>query len=225
MEYGSVIFDMDGVVLKFDGGNDFKWKYDAVRDALRQLEVDPGEMSRLDLDAFMGDQGVEKCVEACEKQGIDPAETWEMIAEKTTRARVQMMKNGTFQLYPDAGNAIEVLREDEVELGLISNAPEMAVEATVNFYELKCHLEFFRGITSFRDLFSRKPHPDHLEFAKAELRRTPFLYVGDVESDIIAARDAGIDSVWVKRNGGAMDVKPDYEIESLDRLVGIVEEG
>ncbi len=223
MEYGSVIFDMDGVVLKFDGGNNFKWKYDAVRDALRQKGVNPDGMSRLDLDAFMGDQGVEKCVDACEGHGIDPGETWELIAEKTTRARVRMMKEGAFQLYPDAENAIDALREEEVELGLISNAPEMAVEATVSFYGLKSELEFFRGITSFRDLLSRKPHPDHLEFAKAELKRKPFLYVGDAESDIIAAREAGMDSVWVKRDGGAMDVKPDYEVESLDRLVEIVE--
>jgi len=221
MGYGSVVFDMDGVILNFEGDG-FKWKYDAVRDALSQEGVDGSDFSRGKLDAFIGDKGTERFIEICSNWELDPATTWDVIAEKTSLARMEMIKDGQFSLYPEVKEVLDRLRDKEIELGLISNAPEKAVEVTVDHYKLRDHFKFFRGITSFEDSVARKPHPDHLVFAKAELKRPDYLYAGDAESDLIAARDAGMASVWVNRNGASLDVRPDYEIKELSDLIGLI---
>ncbi|MFB6292146.1 MAG: HAD family hydrolase [Candidatus Nanohaloarchaea archaeon] len=224
MRYWSLVLDMDGVLLNYEG-DAFRWKYDAVREALQEQGADPEGLSRSQLDAFLGDKGVEACIEACEQRGIDPRTVWELVADKTSAARRKRIEDGEFSLYPDARQAIEKLRSEEVELGLISNAPEAAVEVTVDHYGLRDHFKFFRGIVDFDDLPARKPHPDHLELAKAELKRSPYIYAGDAESDLIAARDAGMDSVWVQRTSAKVDVSPDYRIDDMEDIVDIVENG
>ncbi len=224
MRYGSLVLDMDGVVLNYEGDG-FKWKYDAVREALREEGIEVEELTRGTMDAFIGDQGVDALVEVCNDYGLEAAEVWNRVAEKTTFARLDRIREGVFTLYPEVGAVLDELRAHEVQLGLISNAPEDAVEMTVKYFGLRDHFKFFRGITDFEDLSDRKPHPDHLEFAKAELKREPYLYAGDAESDLIAARRAGMDSVWVKRSDASVDVRPDYEARDLREVRRIVENG
>lgn len=222
MSYGSVILDMDGVILDFEG-DDFRWKYDAVRDVLRENGVDPSELSRTELDAFLGDRGVEECVEACDNLGLDAANVWESLARATTEARIVKMRCGEFTLYPGVKDVLERLESMQKGLGVISNAPDDAVEAVITHYNLRKHFKFFRGIENFEDLTSRKPHPDHLKLAQAELNREPYIYVGDAESDLIAAREAGMDSVWVRHAGANVDVRPDYEVQNLEEFLDILE--
>ncbi|MFB6213155.1 MAG: HAD family hydrolase [Candidatus Nanohaloarchaea archaeon] len=222
MSYGSIVLDMDGVILDFEG-DDFRWKYDAVREVLRSRGVDPSDFSRPQLDVFLGDEGVDACVESCEELGLDAGEVWEEIARKTTEARIEKVKTGEFTLYPEVKDVLEQLENMKLGLGVISNAPEKAVEAVITHYDLRRHLKYFRGVTGFDDLTARKPHPDHLKLAQAELKREPYAYAGDAESDLIAAREAGMDSVWVRRNDAKVDVRPDYEIENLREFLDIVE--
>jgi len=48
------------------------------------------------------------------------------------------------------------------------------------------------------------------------------LYVGDTSSDIMAAKEAHMKSVYVNRFNRPMQVKPDYEIDSLEKLADII---
>ncbi|MFB6215685.1 MAG: HAD family hydrolase [Candidatus Nanohaloarchaea archaeon] len=223
MKYNSVIFDMDGVVLDFRG-NGFRWKYDAVRKVLKNHGVDPEGFSREKLGRFLGDHGVKSCVEACNAQGVDSKDVWTDIAEETSRRRAEKMKEGDFMLFEEVRDTLKTLKNQEVVMGLISNAPEMAIRETINFFDLKSFFRFYRGIENFEDLSDRKPHPDHLNFAKAELKRSPYLYVGDHESDIEAARRAEMDSLWINRGEGSKDTEPTYERKSIGELPDIVKE-
>ncbi|MFB6190030.1 MAG: HAD family hydrolase [Candidatus Nanohaloarchaea archaeon] len=221
MDYGSVVFDMDGVILDFEGDG-FNWKYDAVREVLQERGVDPSGYSRTELDAFLGDRGVEACVEACNDLGLEAGDVWEDIARKTSEARIERVRSGEFTLFPEVREVLEQLEDMKLGLGVISNAPEEAVEAVITHYNLRKHFKFFRGITGFDDLTSRKPHPDHLRMAQAELKREPYIYAGDAESDLIAAREAGMDSAWVKRTDAKVDVRPDYEVKDLEEFIEVV---
>jgi len=223
MKYGSVVLDMDGVILDFKG-DDFKWKYDAVRKVLEEEGVDPGGFSREQLGAFMGDKGVRECIEKCNESNLDAEKVWTKIAEETSHRRAEKIKEGEFTLFPEVRETLEELHSLDIELGVISNAPEMAIEETISYFDLKKFFKFYRGIEDFEDLTDRKPHPDHLEFARAELKREPFIYAGDAESDIMAAKNAGMESVWVKREEGTVDTSPDYTVSSLEELMEIVRE-
>ncbi|MFB6180843.1 MAG: HAD family hydrolase [Candidatus Nanohalobium sp.] len=221
MEFGSVVFDMDGVILNSLIDNE-EWKFKAVEKALRDVGVEPEKLSRGEKRALLGDKGYSQCVKTSKEVGVDPRKAWSAIAEQTSMARSRQMEEGNFELYPGVRDLIEGLHDEGVELGIISNAPESAVKLTIEHFDLKRFFKFYAGVRNFEDLQARKPHPNHLELAKAELKRSPFVYVGDAESDLIAARRAGMDSIWVKRGEASHDVEPDYTIDSVEKINEIV---
>jgi phosphoglycolate phosphatase len=218
MKYGSVIFDLDGVIL--DSMQEQGWKYRATREALSELGVEE-EYEEEVLDAVLGDQGYEECVRVCGEVGVDPRKAWSLVAEKTSQARMQQIEENGFGLVDGAEQVLDELRESQVKLGVISNAPDQAVEMVIDYFDLRGYFKFFRGVQSFEDLKARKPHPNHLELAKFQLKRDPYLYIGDHESDVQAAANAEMDSVWVHPKD--LD-EPTYTVESLRRILEVVEE-
>ena len=217
MKYGSVIFDMDGVLLN-SLVSDEQWKYDAVKEALNEEDVAVEEVSREDMQRFLGDFGREECIKVCEEYELDPAKVWELIAETTNLARIEKVKEGDFRLYSDARSFLEALHPRDPGMGIISNAPETAVKTTVQFFNLEKYFNYYRGVESFEDLRRRKPHPDHIEIAEAELKHKPFLYIGDKKSDILAAKNAGLDAALVDREGRNPDLDADYRVSDLQEL-------
>lgn len=218
MAYSSVIFDMDGVLLNslVDGE---KWKYRAVDRALQEKDVDPGNLAREDKDKVLGDRGYKACLKEASNLGVDPREIWSIVAQETTEARREELKKGSFELYPGVKDTIKALHEADIPMAVISNAPESAVKMMVESFELKQYFKFYAGVRNFEDLRARKPHPNHLELAKAELKRNPFVYVGDSDSDLQAAERAEMDSIWVKRSG---EVQSGHSFEA-EHLTDITE--
>ena len=50
------------------------------------------------------------------------------------------------------------------------------------------------------------------------------MFIGDTASDIMAAKEAHVKSVYINRFSRPMSVKPDYEIDSLEKLSHIIEQ-
>ncbi|QGA80467.1 HAD family hydrolase [Candidatus Nanohalobium constans] len=218
MEYGSVIFDLDGVIL--NSMESEEWKYQATRDALEELGVDQN-LDREVLDAILGDKGYEECVRVCGDIGVDPRKAWSLVAEKTAQARMQQIEENGFGLIDGAEELLQELKENQVKLGVISNAPDQAVEMVVDYFDLRSYFKFYMGVRSFEDLKARKPHPNHLELAKFQLKRDPYIYVGDHESDVQAATNAEMDSVWVHPEN--LD-EPTYTVDKLSEIVSVINE-
>lgn len=220
MRYGSVVFDMDGVILNYEADG-FEWKYQAVDKVLEDHGVNPESVSRDQKDRLVGDKGLKRINEESRKLGVDTREVWEDIAEETSKARAVQIRNGNFDLYPGVKEVLEEL-ENDVKMALISNAPEMAVRETINFFDLKSYFGFYRGIEDFEDLSDRKPAPDHLEFARVELKREPFLYVGDRNVDMKAAKNADMGTAIVKRPYSDIEGSPDFMLDSISDVLEIV---
>ncbi|MFB6158747.1 MAG: HAD family hydrolase [Candidatus Nanohalobium sp.] len=216
MDYGSVVFDMDGVILNSVKSDD--WKYRATRKALSELGVEE-DFDRETLGCVLGDQGYEECVRVCGEIGVDPRKAWNLVAEKTSQARMREIEERDFGLIDGSREVLDELKKEQVKLGVISNAPDQAVEMVVDHFDLRRYFKFFRGVQSFEDLKARKPHPNHLELAKFQLKRDPFLYVGDHESDVEAAIHADMDSVWVHPENHE---EPTYTVEDLRELVDLM---
>ncbi|MFB6192648.1 MAG: HAD family hydrolase [Candidatus Nanohaloarchaea archaeon] len=216
MAYSSVIFDMDGVLLN-SLKEDEKWKFDAVGQALEQKNIDPDEVPREEMKAVLGDKGYRACLKKSAELGVDPREMWSIVARETSAAREKELENGSFELYPGVEETLRTLREEKVSMAVISNAPETAVKLMIEHFNLKQFFDFYAGVRNFEDLRARKPHPNHLELAKAELKRNPFVYVGDGESDLEAAENAEIDSIWVDR-GNTVQTQLDHKVDSINEL-------
>lgn len=217
MRYNTVIFDMDGVILNSLVNNE-EWKYNAVKSALAEIGLNPGEFSIAQYDAFLGDQGRQATIDICKKNNVDPEVIWKVIAKKTSESRLQMIKKGEFRLYSDALHILNKLKSSRSKLGVISNAPESAVKMTVDYFELRNIFDYFRGVEDFEDLKLRKPSGNHIKIAMAELKQDPFLYVGDSKVDIEAAKEAGIDSALVSRTGKKPSYGQDYTLDSIGDL-------
>lgn len=219
MSYGSVIFDLDGVLL--NSMKSEEWKYRATRRALDELGVDASSLDRSVLDSVLGDNGYEECVRVCGDIGVDPQRAWSLVAEKTAYARMKQIEENDFGLVDGTMDVLNELRENQVKMGVISNAPDQAVELVINHFDLRKYFKFFRGVRSFEDLKERKPHPNHLELAKFQLKREPYVYVGDHESDVMAAKNAEMDSVWVHPQNLE---EPNYTVENLIELTNVIKE-
>ncbi|MFQ3308081.1 MAG: phosphoglycolate phosphatase [Candidatus Nanohaloarchaea archaeon] len=222
MSFNAVVFDMDGVLL--DSMSSDEWKWDAVRKVVRSKGVEADKIDKKTLGAILGDKGYKECIKACNNLGLSPKKIWTEVAQETTLRRREKIQEEEIELFPNAQEIIENLHSQDIKMGVISNAPEGAVEATIEEFGLKKYMHFYMGVRSFEDLQARKPNPNHLEIAKIEIKRNPILYVGDAESDVIAANRANLKSAWLNREHVDGDIRPDFTIESLEELKKIASE-
>ncbi len=118
--------------------------------------------------------------------------------------------------------AIEALPHD---FGVVSSNQHETVEFILDFYEMGEWFDTYygRGL-GVEDLERKKPDPHFLDRALDDLGAETALFVGDSESDVAAARNAGLDSVFVRRDHCAdveLSVEPDYEVTDLHGLAEI----
>ena len=122
-------------------------------------------------------------------------------------------------------DAIESIAE-VAPVALVSNNYHPTETFVAGHFELDS-FSFVRG----RDLgvkgFSRrKPKPHYLLEALEALSVSSGYYVGDRETDVIAARRAGLEPVFIRRPHNedvVLGADPAYEIESLDTLVDLLD--
>lgn len=218
MKYDALIFDFDGVLLDADR-NGFKWANDVRKQKARELGYENDlevlralfevEKSSEELKDFLSSHGIR----------VDDLQTWEKEIEQE---KIKLVKEGSLSLYPGTW---EILEETEVPKALISNAYGEATDEIVKYLGLDENLSFWKA-PSLDDMEQyveqMKPHPDMLEEAMDEMNRDKALMVGDSASDVEAAENAGIDSVYINRDGKENE-KATYNIESLKELKEIVQ--
>jgi len=113
--------------------------------------------------------------------------------------------------------------KDEIKICITSDADLVMVEPLLKKYDIK---DFFVSETSnsykknlsgliFKDILS------HFDVKPSEV-----LHVGDSSSDIVGANNMAIDVCLINRTGESYHFsgKPDYEINSLNEIIEIIEE-
>ena len=122
-------------------------------------------------------------------------------------------------LFDDVLPTLDALQGDYA-MGLLSNG---------NTYPERCGLGgYFQFVIFAQDYGIQKPDPQLFEIAirRAGCTKRQLLHVGDsFENDIIGAKQAGIRSVWLNRQGinNEAGQQPDFEISSLRELTKILE--
>lgn len=220
MDYGAVVFDLDGTLIE-SSADDVSWLYGAVRAALRGFERPDAaeELEGRDLGKLAGIDGYSDYIAMCEEVRVKPREFWSHVSHHRARAKLRVVSEGELGERNGATQLLEALHSMDLELGVVSNAPDEEVENVVVEMDWRSYLRFFRGVTGVDDLSRRKPDPWHIEMASAELHRDTGLYVGDSRVDIEAAEGAGWDSVHLGNGGGTAS----YSIDSLEELELIIE--
>ena len=126
---------------------------------------------------------------------------------------------------PGAEALLEALY-GKYKLYITSNGTARVQDSRIESADLK---RYFDGIFISQRVGADKPSPVFFERVFAAIpgfAPEEAVIVGDsLTSDIKGGRDAGIRTVYYNPHGraGREDIVPDYEIRSLDELVGIIE--
>ncbi|WP_252490571.1 HAD family hydrolase [Natronococcus zhouii] len=210
---------MDGVLL--EGPGTPPRVYDrAVDAAIDALGLEPTERQRRDL----RDHGYESVETACTALGVDPTAFWRRKEERASRLAADRIQSGERGIYEDV-TALSELGE-RATLALMSNNRHETAAFVADYVSVSFATARGRDPTpaGFR---RRKPKPDYLLETLAELDVESGLYVGDRETDVIAAEEAGLEPAYLRRSHNAdapLPTDATYELESLSDLAGIVDE-
>jgi HAD superfamily hydrolase (TIGR01549 family) len=213
-----VLFDMDGVVLEGRGADPVVHER-ALDDALAERGLTVSERRRA---ALSGYEYTEAFAEACRAVGVDPEGFYAERERHSARRIAERVRAGVRGLYPDV-DALAGLAE-RYRLGLVSNNYHTAVEAVVDHHALEVFTVVRGrepGLEGFR---RRKPEPYYLLETMERLGADRGLYVGDRETDMVAAERAGLEGVFVAREHNAdveLEVEPAARIGSLADLAAL----
>jgi HAD superfamily hydrolase (TIGR01509 family) len=203
-EYDVVILDMDGTILDSRGEGEIKyeWAYEACKKSLRRYEI---ELSIEEIDKFflhpLYSEGEEGVVRFCDKLGLDSEEFWSRREKDVIEAKIEAMKRGEIKLY-DASLPVIKSLGDKVYLAVVSDSQQECVDFTLEHFRLKKYFKVWYGRRSeLKELASRKPNPVYINRVLNELNtgNDDAILVDDSPVGILAARNAGIDSVFLNK--------------------------
>lgn len=221
--YDAVLFDQDGVLVEPPAES---IQAEATREAFRAVGVeDPDETH---VDAVVNGVTLDELQGICRTYDLDPERFWTAREEHDERSQFERFEAGARTTYGD----IEAIEALEVPRGVVSNNHDSTVAFVLEFFDLDSPFAVAVGREkTIESLRLKKPNPHYLERALDALDGDAIdpgdaLYVGDSESDVLAAHRAGMDSVLLRREH-ARDVDPavdpTHEAADLHAVAGIVD--
>lgn len=214
--YDAVVFDNDGVLV---GRTPFDTLREAAWDAFVSLGVDDPDLAHVDDVAVGVDPAT--LADICDRYGVDPGEFWRIRDETASAAQVAAARKGQKTPYDD----VDALRYLDASLGVVSSNQQATVDAILDHFGLAGQFEVAYGREpSIVSLSRKKPSPYYIERALEDLDAETAIFVGDNETDVRAADNAGIDSAFVRRphrRSIELSCQPTYEIDDLHDLVSI----
>lgn len=239
--YDAVLFDNDGVLIEPPAA---KRQREAATTAFADCgieEVDPDYLTDV-----AGGVRHDRLHEICEDLGLDAEVLWKARDRHDQRLQREDIAAGERSIYDD----VVAIGDCEVPCGVVSNNHHAIVEFVLEHAGLSPHFETYYGRErSVAALRRKKPDPHYIERSIADLDAETALFVGDRRSDVVAAHNAGIDSVFLRRahcrdvefdgssDGGFQNasdggfenapdgergVSPTHEIETLHDLPALV---
>ncbi|MDG5759970.1 HAD-IA family hydrolase [Natronococcus sp. A-GB1] len=214
----TILLDMDGVVL--EGPGTPQPVYDRAADAAAaELGLEPTDRQRADLRSH----GYETVESTCSTLDADPREFWRRKEAAASRLAAERIRSGERGIYEDVA-ALESLAE-RASLALVSNNRHETARYVADF--LPVPFADARGRDPTPEGFERrKPDPHLLRETLEELGTEAGLYVGDRETDVVAAERVGLESAYLRRSHNANAALPEgatYELERLDELDDVFE--
>jgi len=121
-------------------------------------------------------------------------------------------------LFPDTVGLLEYLKEKKYHLHLITNGFENTQHHKLKTAGIN---GYFQEVITSEGSGSLKPHPEIFEYAlsKTHAEKKESIMIGDTpDVDILGARNAGIDQVYVNHTGNEELVNATYTVNSLMEL-------
>lgn len=216
MSYDAVVFDNDGVLVE---PSDPTLLQEAIRESFAEFDADP---TPAHVERMFSGVTVETLEAVAAAHGVDHESLWRARDTNNSRVQREAIREGAKAPYPD----VEAVWDLDVPLGIVSSNQHATVEFILDYHGWRGRFETYYGRRpTVEDIRRKKPNPHFIERALADLGTTNALYVGDRETDVQAARAAGVDSAFLRRERWAdrpLSVEPTYEFETLHPLRDLV---
>lgn len=209
-EYDAVIFDNDGVLVE---PTEQDVIVDAVVDAFRAFGVE--------IDRSVARQTVNDSIvptETARDYELDPEALWHYRELTVALAQQTHVRDGGKRVYDD----VAALERLTMPLGVVSNNQHSTIEFLLAHHGLDYFETAYGRRPTLAGAAKRKPEPHYIDRALNDLDASDALYVGDSETDVLAAHNAGLDSVFLRREHSAettLSAEPTTEIQNLQMLV------
>lgn len=183
MNYDTIIFDLDGTLL--DTLPDLT---DAVNYAMTQLCFPTRSID--EVLGFVGN-GIRKTIE----RSVPPNASQEQIEQALTFFREYYFSHLTVKTKPFGGimELLRTLHGRGIKMGIASNKADFAVQQLNN--------HFFSGLDMIAlgesPTMPRKPDPAMVAQLCQRLHSDNVLYIGDSDTDVQTARNAGVEQISV----------------------------
>jgi len=217
MAYDAVLFDNDGVLIEPPA---YDVLYEAAQTAFETLSVsDPAAEHVEDVVIGVTPDVLDR---VCAAYDLDVETFWVARDETASLAQQREIRTSDRDLYDD----VETIDALEADLGIVSTNQHATIEYILEHFDLHGRFATYYGRDpTVASLTQKKPNPHYVDRALTDLGTRDALFVGDSESDLQAAANAGIDSAFVRRPHRLdyeLAVEPTYEIDGLDDLRGLV---
>ena len=215
--YDTVVFDSDGVLVTPPA-----YETQAAATVIAFEELGVRDVDRQVIDEIVTGVAVDRLRDICATYGLDPETFWEVWERHDEQSQLAQFRTGARDRYDDV-TIIETLSQ---RCGVVSNNHHSTIAFVLDFFDLESLFDTYYGREkTLRSLELQKPNTHYLDRALSELEATSALYVGDSDSDVVAAARAGMDSVFVRRphcRDVELTMSPTYEVDTLEAVVGIV---
>jgi HAD superfamily hydrolase (TIGR01549 family) len=214
--YDAVIFDNDGVLVSrtsYDVLHEATW---AAFDAAGVSDPDPD-----DVKAMVVDVSSAEVEDVCARYGIDPETFWEQRDQLSSERQQTEACAGRKTPYED----LSALDRVSVPMGVVSSNQQATVDFLLSYFDLRPYFSVALGREPTPEALDRqKPDPYYLTQAVDALDADSALFVGDNDSDIAAANNAGLDSAFIRRphrQSHDPSPTPTHVVEDLHDIVDL----
>jgi len=183
MKYDSVIFDLDGTLL-----NSLEDLCDSMNYALSAHNMKARTLS--EIRAFVGN-GMLTLARKAVPEGTDEKTVNAVLA--TFKAHYADHSQDKTRPYEGITELLSALKERGIPTAVVSNKADYAVKLLMPKYFgdlIGVSLGELEGVP-------RKPHPDTVRMAMEKMGAHNPVYIGDSEVDVLTAKNAGIDGIFV----------------------------
>ena len=213
MTYDTVVFDNDGVLVE---RTSFEVLRDATHETFSQFGVT--DMDADHVDSMTVGATPAQVDQICGQYDLEPERFWRARERSLSNAQKDEVRAGRKSLYDD----VDMLPDLDVSMGIVSSNQQETVDFVLEHYDISHQFGAAYGREpTIESLNLRKPNSHYLDRALADLDADSALFVGDNESDIRAAENAGIDSAFIRRphrTNWDLNVWPTWDIDSLEDL-------
>lgn len=213
-----MIFDKDGVLLN-SSTDSLEWM-DRLR--IKEAAKKGADMTMDQSKAVFRADSAGEIRRIASETGLEMKELAE-IERQVARAKMEKIKNGELGLFPSTEQVLRAIQEPK---SVVSNAPLEVTEFTLDHCGIQ---RYFNAVLSpsLEDLERyaerKKPSPEMVHEAIESTGSENPVFIGDSAEDIIAAENAGIDSIHVRTNGG-IEPEPTYTVEGIEEVLQVLED-